>query len=65
LVGQRHGSQTATSPFRLLIIAHEAAETFNVGTENGSEFAFQAFLNHGIFSHLEVLNESGKNDLYD
>src|SRR5665647_368704 len=33
-----------------LILTHEAAVTYRVGAEDGSEFAFETFCGHGIAS---------------
>jgi hypothetical protein len=38
--------KSADCPF--LIFAHEAAVTLNIGTEDGSEFAFNFLCGHGV-----------------
>ena len=43
-----------------LIIAHEAAVAFDIGTEDGGEFTFQTFFWHGFFQHFQVVKRTGK-----
>jgi hypothetical protein len=36
------------------IFTHEATVAFDIGTENGGEFAFQTFFWHNFVPHIQV-----------